>query len=293
MYTKNKLSKFTQITMGVLISASIMSCGGNKQADSEDQQTTEDSSEPTATVEAEMQNYPLPSPLQIASIFKRAGMKYIDGVTNPISEAGKYSSNTSKALNLGVYSADLAYCTVNKQSQYSINYIKISRQIGAELGMASVFEANNLFARFEKNLSNEDSLTQIIAELQMQTDLFMEDNEQEHVAAIIFAGAWTESMYIGAKVFENQKDPRISSRLSEQMTILKNIVGVLKMYQTKDPAIASLVTDFSAIQDSYLVSPSVKALMADTTGAEIKLTDPELVSISAKIAELRAKVVKG
>src|ERR1700722_1125871 len=59
----------------------------------------------------------LPSPLQIGSIFKNAGLTYMPGLTNGKKETAQYTSTYSQAVNMGVYGADLSYCVLNKQTQ--------------------------------------------------------------------------------------------------------------------------------------------------------------------------------
>ena len=83
--------------------------------------------------------------------------------------------------------------------------MKLSRQMADNLGIGAVFEEGNLAERFEANLNNEDSLAYIIAELQMVTDMYLDENDQQQITSIVFAGAWIESMYIGAKVYEKDK----------------------------------------------------------------------------------------
>lgn len=239
-------------------------------------------------------SYTLPSPLQIAAIFKKSGLKYMEGITNPVKNTDNYTSNTGKAIALGIYSSDLCYNVLNKQTQNATNYLKATRELGTELGMESVFGANNLNERFEKNMSVEDSLPMLIAELQLQTDMYLEDNEKEHVSAIVFAGAWVESMYIGSKVFEKTKDKKISSKISEQMTILESIVKVLKSYESKDSDIPAILADLNAIYDMYLGFESVKkAAGMEDEEAEIQLTNDELAQLAEKITEVREKYVKG
>ncbi|MBN8703490.1 MAG: hypothetical protein J0M08_10520 [Bacteroidetes bacterium] len=273
----------------------IYSCGGGEPKESPDTAPTTDSTEVQAEVESEAPTYPLPSPLQIASIFKKSGLKYFEGLTNPTSNISKYSSNTSKSINLGVYSADMAYAALNKQNQATIDYLKASRQLADQMGMGSIFETNNLFKRFEKNVSNEDSLASIIAELQMETDMYLEDNEREHVSAIVFAGAWTESMYIGSKVYEKNKDAKITARIVEQMTILTNIIHVLKSYEAKDNTITSIVTDLSLIKDTYAGLESVKKAQANDSedAPAIVLTEAEAMLVSKQIIEVRTKFING
>jgi hypothetical protein len=239
-------------------------------------------------------SYTLPSPLQIAAIFKKSGLKYMDGITNPTANINKYTTNTSKSLALGIYSADLCYNVLNKQTQNSTNYLKAARQLGAELGMESVFGANQLNERFEKNIDKEDSLPLLIAELQLQTDMYLEDNEKEHISAIVFSGAWIESMYIGSKVYEKTQSEKISSKISEQMTILESIIKVLKSYEQRDADIPPILAELKVIQEMYIGFESVKKGAAnEDEEAEILLTPDELGQLSKKIAETRQKFING
>ena len=89
------------IAAGVLLGA----CGSEKPKD-ETLTTVQDT---VAIVETPTISYTLPSPLQVASIFKKSGLKYKAGVTNSLKDPSKYTTNLSKAINLGVYSADLSY----------------------------------------------------------------------------------------------------------------------------------------------------------------------------------------
>ena len=104
---------------GVMLIATGMllaSCGN--ETSKEDSVTEADTvATETATVEVEDVSYSLPSPLQIASIFKKSGLKYKDGITSTLKDPSKYTTNLSKALNLGIYSADLSYTVLNKQNQ--------------------------------------------------------------------------------------------------------------------------------------------------------------------------------
>jgi hypothetical protein len=239
-------------------------------------------------------SYSLPSPLQIASIFKKSGLKYKDGITSTMKDPAKYTTNLTKALNLGVYSADLSYCVLNKQNQESMNYMKLSRQLADNLGMGSVFDQGNLSKRFEKNLGNEDSLAYIIAELQMVTDMYLDENDQQQITSIVFAGAWVESMYVGSKVYEKGKDKSLNNKLAEQMTILGSIVNALTAVEKKDPAIGGLIADLRTVKDVYDELPSVKSNPeSEDSEKELTLTDDEVTTLTKKIEELRIKFING
>ncbi|MCC6837284.1 MAG: hypothetical protein IT234_01985 [Bacteroidia bacterium] len=279
----------------MLIAASMLfvACGSDTPKEELTEEVAVDS---TAVVEEETEttSYSLPSPLQIASIFKKSGLKYKDGVTSSQKDVAKYTTNLSKALNLGVYSADLSYTVLNKQNQEAMNCMKLCRQLADNLGMGSVFDQGNLSARFEKNLGNEDSLAYIIAELQMVTDMYLDENNQQQVTSIVFAGAWVESLYIGSKVFEKSKSKDLNSKLAEQMTILESIVNALKAEEKKDANITGLIADMESVKTIYDALESVKKFKESTDeNAEVTLSDDEVAQLTKKIEEVRTKFING
>lgn len=292
-----KFYSLATYTLSIATAVLLFSCGnGTKDPSTETQvPVAAEDTEVVSTPSTEQVSYNLPSPLQIASLFKKSGLNYIEGITNAQKDPSKYTSNFSKALNLGVYGADLAYCVLNKQSQEATNYMKASTQLSSSLGMTSLFEENNFVKRFEKNINAEDSLRDIIAEVQMATDTYLEDNEQQQISSVAFAGAWTEAMYIGSRVFEKSKNKSLNNKISEQMTILSKIINVLKMRESKDPAIGSLVTDLNSLLEVYNGFESVKKSKAATAEDEseqvVNLSDDETNLLIKKIMELRNKFV--
>jgi len=288
--TKNLL--VIKSTLFVASAMLFVACG-NGEAPKDEAATTEVvKTDSAATEEVSETSYSLPSPLQIASIFKKSGMKYKADLTSQVKDPSKYTTNLNKSLNLGVYSADLSYCVLNKQSQEAMRYMKLCRALADNLGMGSVFDESNLTKRFEKNLGNEDSLAYIIAELQMVTDMYLDENDQQQTTSIVFAGAWTESMYVGSKVYEKGKEKGLNTKLAEQMNILGSIVNALKAVEKKDPAITGLIADMNSIKDIYEAMPSVKNNNPDSD-KPLSFTEEELSQLTKKIEELRTKFVNG
>lgn len=241
-------------------------------------------------VQQEDDSYILPSPLQIGSIFKNAGLSYLPGITNSVKDVSQYTSTYSEALNTGIYGADLSYCVLNKQTQDALNYLKAVKSLADKLGFGNVFESGSLAKRFQSNLNSEDSLTSIIAELQMETDTWLSTNQQKYVGAITFAGAWVESMYIGSKVYEHKKNGNVSQRISEQMTILGNLLKTLNAYQSKDAHIAELVSALKKLEDSYQAFDEVKKMSSDNDEVA-KLNEQHIDELSKEIESLRQKFV--
>ncbi|HEU4719322.1 MAG TPA: hypothetical protein VFU15_15870 [Bacteroidia bacterium] len=235
----------------------------------------------------------LPSPLAVASMFKRSGLKYLPGLINTTDKAGTYSTMFSRAENMGVYSSDMAYCVMNKQSNEGGQLLKVIRDLGKQINLGNVFDQGNLYDRFNKNLDNEDSLGKIIADIQFETDKELAKNDQNDLYGVIFAGAWIEAMYVGCEVYKKDGNDDVVAALVEQMVVSRNIVTELKNYETKDPSMPGLIKDMTDIRDAINAMPSMKKLDddQDIDFKDVHPTKEELAPVIKKIEDLRNKMI--
>ena len=246
---KNNLLKFAALIV-------LASCGESTESDkagiSDSLSTEVTDTNKTAVVVDDGDDVALPSSMRIAGIFKRSGLKYIEASLNSIANNKKYKTTYTKALNLGVYSADMAYCLLNKQYALSKNYLKCSKDIGGELGLNSAFEANNLAQRFEANMNKgkDDSLLHIISALQLETDVVLEKGSQQHISTIIFTGAWIETLYSASQVYKSGEQ-NIVPALIEQLSLVDNILSVLQKQKDKDPNMGSLIETLNSIKTEF------------------------------------------
>lgn len=276
----------------------LASCG-NDSADSDkaglsDSLTTVNAEATTETTD-DGDEVVLPSSMRIASIFKRSGLKFIESSLNTLDNAKNYTTSFTKALNLGVYSADMAYCLLNKQYALSKNYLKGSKDIGGELGLNSAFEANNLAKRFESNmnLGKDDSLLRIISDLQMETDLVLEKSNQQHIAAIIFTGAWIETLYSASQVYKSG-DQNIIPAIIEQVSLVDNILAVLEKQKANDASIPSLIENLTSIKADFNAISALKGKDLDELDyTKTTFNKDEINKLCDKIISIRETIVKG
>lgn len=231
--------------------------------------------------------YLLPSPLLIATIFKNAGLNYFPDLTTKIKDVSQFNNAYDRAVNMGIYSADLSYCVLNKQSQDATNYLNTVQALAEKMGFGSVF-GSSMLNRFKSNIDNTDSLAQVIGDLQMGTDTYLEANKQKYIGVLAFTGAWVESMYIGAEVYQKGKSNNVSSRISEQINILDNLLKLLHKYEATDSHIPDLEKDLQGIQNTYSSFDEVKNYNPDSDKS-ISLTPDHINQISKMIEDLRSK----
>ncbi|MGB0888171.1 MAG: hypothetical protein ACPGSL_08625 [Vicingaceae bacterium] len=267
----------------ILATSILASCGETTEEETaivEENAATEE----VVAEENEIQtNHVLPSPLQIAELFKTAGLTYIGDLTNPSNKVDNYNSKADQKLNYGVYSASMAYCIMNNQTQESIDYLAALKKLSEKLWMTDIMGSMGLSERLEANVGNEDSLTYIMADLQMQMDDYLDENGMSSTGSIIFTGAWIETMYIASKVNESNTNPKLISRLSEQSVILNSLIGSIKQSDT-DNNYTDLITDLEKINTHF-------DALNDENNQELNLSNEALKGLSIDITALRNKIV--
>lgn len=280
----------------------ITSCGGGTgEVEKKDEiKDTVVAEMPKASSESDEANlYALPSPMQIATILKKAGLKYYTGLTNPLDNADKYKAGNlvAKTLGLGTYLSDLSYCILNRQNQESKNYFKTCSQLSESIGLAKAFQDNNVPKRMEKNMTNGDSVSKILSEIQMESDNVLEENKQSYISVIAFTGAWIESMYIGTQVHIKEKNANVTTNIVEQMGIAENIIKALEVNKSKDADVTVLLQDMNALNDIYNNFKSVKEIKATDPDvidpAKLTISVAELDGFTKKVEEIRNRIIKG
>ena len=243
-------------------------------------------------VEVYESNFILPSPIQIAAMFNRAGLKYEGGITNPTSNISKYNTKTARYLNFGVYSADLAYAVLNSERQASLDYIKVVRELSEAIGMPGIFDGANLLTSFEKNIDNQDSILYILTEIKSRTDDYLSENNDESKEAVFFSAAWVEGMYLGSKSATTESS--ITPRIIEQMSILKNVISAVKNQNDPSLDLTALIEGLEEIQTTFESFKEIKALdNPDVSFSDITLTNEEILLLNQKIEDLRASIING
>ena len=273
----------------------ITQCGGNEDVTSNTNESTVNTSQGvSSSIEIDTTDYDYefvpPSPIQIASILRKANMPYEDGLTNPTENADKYASQYKQSLNFGVYACDLAYCVTNNKSTEAAAYLKTVKDMSSKVGLSAVFDNESLIKRFENNIGNQDSVMSLLFDIQMLTDDYIQDNELRDLSVIYFTGAWVEGMNIGTHTIVGNTDHKISVLLSEQMTIAESIIRGLRAVENPSNDLVDLTDHIEEVVDAYHNLWSVKKEGENIEYLDVELTHDEVIAISDMILELREEI---
>jgi len=297
-----RINKITnKIVVLSLLSLALAGCGGGKDSeDSEDADTVKVDSAATNILQVEGALFSIPSPIQTSFLIKQSGANYSKEMLNPSKNQSIYSSNFKKALNLGVYGADLGYVTIYEQTQDAIGYLKVVRQLATDLGVSGAFN-ETLMKRFETNLGNKDSLLSLVSAAYRASDTYLKNNDRKDVGVLILAGGWVESLYFSINIAKMTKNQDVINRIGEQKNSVDNILKLLQPYYNQTEytefidAIVELGYDFDAVQTKYTyVKPTVDVKNKMTTihsKTEIVITDDQLKNISDKVQAIRKQII--
>lgn len=244
--------------------------------------------------------FSVPSPVQTALLIRSSNLKYDESLLNSEANIGNYTTNTAKALNLGIYGADLGYATLYDQNAKALSYLNVVESLSNDLGIAGAFDAKFL-ERFEANSSNQDSMLVILTDAFRKGDMFLKENDRKNSSALILTGGWLESMHFATNLYAKSNDERIFHRIGEQKQSLETIIEILKEYNT-DGVNDEILAQLNSLNELFQTVEITNEFVEPTTDEAKKLTTIKNKStmtmskeleenIKAKVAEIRASIV--
>ncbi len=297
----NTLFRKYSIAFALAGVAVLFSCNNKEAEESESSSTVDTNGMSAKTSMAKNVFYSIPSPIEISSLLKKAGATYDKKYLNSANNVSRYTSTPSMALNLGVYGADLSFTSIFDQSQESMSYLNGCSKLSQGLGIASAFN-ETILKRIEKNLSNKDSLLDIVADAYWTSDATLKENQQENVASLIIAGGWIEGLYIATQIASSTNNKAIMQRIGEQKLSLNNLIGLLDAYKNDDAVktTSEQLVDLKTVFDPIEMTNSRAAATTDeATGvttisneSTVDLSVEQLKAISEKIQVIRNSIIK-
>lgn len=248
MLIKNLMHK----SLSILIAAMVLvlaSCGGSQSGNKV--LTAADS----ANMKAVEQNvkdvvYPLPTPFEMTKILNSIGVNYSSAILNPVDKAEKYFTQKSKAVNLGVYGADVAYAATYDQKQDVKLYLQALKTLVDQLGI-SIDYSKMLSDEFKEKINNKDTLIKIITSTYSETYKDLRAKGNPELAAMMVTGMWTEVMYIATNISKDSyNNSQIVNMIAKQKDSYLKLLDLLASLD-KNKDIKDLETKFLILKPVY------------------------------------------
>jgi hypothetical protein len=264
------------LSLLIISLACLSSCKGRTTSNQQKKAEKQEVKEIQGQIETNV--YPLPTSAEVIKMLTDLEVGYIIGISNPVENSKKYFSSTTRAINLGVFGADLSYATLYNQQQEVINYLDAIRSLANELNMSKIYN-EDLYNKIKQNYDNKDELVKILTSAFNDTYGYLSDNDQQPLALLVVGGAWVEGMYLTTHVSEAAYQVAgISKVLLEQKKSFDLFLNLTKPYLS-DPS----VSDFVKVLDP------VKTVYA---GINNSLTEQNIKDITKVIVDVREQIVK-
>ena len=300
------MSKAIKIASYIIFSFSLLtltSCGGDgKKKASNSEEIQEDT---TKAVSAGVLNvggelFSVPSPLQTAMLIQSAGAPFDKAILNSKENLNQYATDYSKALNLGVYGADIGYVSMYNKTQDALIYLTAVKKLSDEIGVSGAFDVKTM-KRFQDNMSNKDSMMVLVGLAYREGDAFLKTNKRNDISSLILVGGWIESLNFAISVNKIKNNENVERRIADQKQSLNSIIKLLSQFETKGgySDLIDGLNDLSKVYETVeykFISEKPETDMATKTTTinshtDVKLTKEQLKLITEKVESIRKKIV--
>jgi len=251
----------------------------------------------------------IPSPLEMTDIVKGSGVYFSKEMLNSTDKIDNYSTSHQKALNLGIYGADLGCINIYGKTHLAIGYIDVVKTLAEDLKVGHFFDFATL-TRLVDNKDNIDSLLYISTKgFEAMHDYLYEKN-RGNISVLVLIGGWLESLYIATTitsvdVIEHffEEYPELIERIGVQKMALDNMAILLDVYKNK-PGMEQLVKDFAELREIYsgvkityiYAEPKISEVngvlvIKDKSETKVEISEEQLHEILLKVKEIRNHIV--
>lgn len=175
--------------------------------------------------------YPLPTAFEVTEMLNRIDAAYIIDVCNPKENVDKYVTEAKRAINMGVYSADLCYASTYNQQSNVMDYTQTIRALIDALDMTRAVDPE-LASKMEDNENNKEGMTELISNSFYDSYDYLNRNGRGPVSLMIVAGSWVEGLYIATHIsqetFENKEMVKILLSQKEPLEKLVKLLDQVK-----------------------------------------------------------------
>ncbi len=283
-----------------LIAIGLASCGSSS---SDKDKNSSESNEAEDSLKAQLEDIidNIPPPSEIPYLLQATGAEFNESLVNPRTKVDQYASRTDKAaLNLGVYAADIGYLSSYDKTQEAIDYLNSTKTLADNLGIIGSFDVEVL-QKFEANISNKDSLTQLLDQTIKKAQNYLADNNRNKLSALVVAGSFVESLYIATGLVKSYpKDllpddarnliltPLIRVVLDQKKSV-SDLLKMLSSLEQTEP-VATIVSDLKTLEASYNALNIEEQIKNNK--ANLALTDKNLIDVTTIVEKMRKIVTE-
>ncbi len=250
------------------------------------------------------------SPVEVSELIRTQGIAYNASILHKADKAPKYLTDLKQALNLGIYSTDLGYATINKQNKDALTYMTTVKGIAEALKVGQFINTG----RIMQLAMNKNDLNKLLDETATTFENIsdhLEGQKKSNLAALMLTGGWLEMLSITCEVANTKPSPELSERIISQKLILDQLLDVLKPHAT-DKYTKNLFAQMGGLKtifDAYKLeanngTSTTKVVKDPITGVEtletttdgntkdVNLSADDIKKILGKVKEIRKEITE-
>jgi hypothetical protein len=263
------------IASGILASG-FYSCSNRSQKNSNEHPKISDE---MIEQEVEKYIYPLPSTFEVTNMLNEIEASYIFDIANYPENADSYFTEKSRAINLGIYIADLAYATTYNQTSEIQDYFRAIERLTRELDLSAAF-SDDLPEQISENINNKEELTDLVTNVFQNAYSFMNEQGRTELSYLVLAGTVYEGLYLTTHISENTfQNPHLIETILFQKQHIQKLGEMLEKYRDSE-LLSEIWQNISAINDIYALEEGITSM-----------TKEQVTKLTETITQIRNKHV--
>ena len=252
--------------------------------------------------------YQMPTPNELFAVLKNNDAPYNKEILNDVSNSGNYLTKLSKALNFGIFTADLAYATSKGSFEDAASLFEAIKSLSKDLEIENAID-QIIFERLKENLenANADSLFYLSNETYYSAFSYLEENDRQDVLGMIAVGGWIEGLNIILNLEPYSEESEICQRIADQKLTLENLLNFVS--GIKNDKLTDLISDLSVIEEIFnqetensndefseteaVSSTNEDGVMVFGGGNSVSLSNSQFDLLKSTVMDLRTSIIEG
>ena len=289
--------------LSITLFSFLVSCAGSESTDVQVEESVPE-------VEVEVSEdpiddifYQVPSPNDLFNVLKDADISYNKDILNDLNVVETLNSKKAKALNFGVFAADLAYVSSLGQIGDASPIFETIRSLSKDLEIENAMN-DVIYSRIQDNLdaSNPDSLFSLSNETYYKAYVYLDNNDRGDVLGMIVVGGWVEGLNIILNCQDYSDSSEVVQRIADQRLTLENLLVFASRIQNQDldniiaelAPVEELFNGLAVTEDSdFTADESEEGVVVFGGGSTVSFTEEDFNNLKSIVAGIRASIVDG
>ena len=252
--------------------------------------------------------YQVPTPNELFAVLKNSDAPFNKEIFNDVSNSGNYLTKYSKALNFGVYTADLAYVTSQGSLEHAASLFEAVKNLSKDLEIENAID-KIIFERLKKSLdnSNLDSLFYLSNETYYSAFSYLKENNRQDILGLIAVGGWIEGLNIILNLEPYSQNSEICQVIADQKLTLENLL--IFVSDIENDKFLDLLNDLSKVEEIYnqefenfndesndvddVNSTNENGVIVFAGGSSLTIRKSQFDQLKTMIMDLRTSIIEG